>query len=220
MRGRWLTPDELPDTGKCWAITIPDSVEFLALLKGCLDELRFSSNFEAFGSLTPDDVASAFAVAFDTLAECAGSGLVTGEIIAYATSNAPTGTLACDGSSHLRVDYPALYAVLATAFITDADHFVVPDLRGRSIVGIGQGSGLTNRAMNASGGEENHQLSVAELASHHHEYQLDTWGSFAAAGSAVGTQINRVLNDTTDTGSGTAHNTMHPFRALGYAIVT
>lgn len=221
MRGRWLTPSELPGTTRCWAISIPDSVDFLALLKGAIDDLRFSSNFEEFGSLSPTDVADAFAIAFDTLAPCTGVGLVTGEIIAYATTNPPAGTLACDGATHLRVDYPNLYAVLASAFISDADHFITPDLRGRSIVGIGQGSGLTNRAMNASGGEETHQLSVAELAQHTHTYQTNSGAPGAGTQSVqLASPSTGVYTASTATGSNTAHNTMHPFRALGYAIVT
>lgn len=221
MRGRWLTPNELPGTTACWAISIPDSVDFLALLKGAIDDLRFSSNFEEFGALSPDDVAGAFATAFDTLAPCTGSGLVTGEIIAYATTNPPTGTLACDGATYLRVDYPDLYSVLAAAFISDADHFVTPDLRGRSIVGIGQGAGLTNRAMNASGGEENHSLSVAELASHTHPVTAIQQTAGGSANILGNTVSGNTLNLSTGSeGSGNGHNTMHPFRALGYAIVT
>lgn len=220
MRGRWLTPDELPNTTKCWAISIPDSVEFLALLKGAIDELRFSSNFETFGALTSDDVASAFAFAFDTIAECGGGGLVTGEIIAYATTNAPTGTLACDGAGYLRVDYPNLYAVLATPFITDADHFVVPDLRSRSVVGVGQGSGLTDRAMNDDGGVETVALTEAQLTAHNHTLYTPDLVSIAISGSGGFAASGVSLTATNATGSSEAHENMHPFLALGYAIVT
>ena len=91
-----------------------------------------------------------------------------GTIFPLALAAVPTGALECDGSTYLRVDYPDLYAALDSAFITDADHFVVPDLRGRTILGVGTGSGLSTYAMNASGGAESHVLSTAELASHSH----------------------------------------------------
>lgn len=214
MRDRWLTPDELPNVNRCWAISIPDSIEFLAILKGCIDELRFSSNFEAFGSLSPDVVASAFGTAFDTIKECR----VTGEIIAYATTNPPAGTLACDGSSYLRADYPTLYSVLNAAFITDADHFVVPDLRGRVIVGIGQGAGLTSRAMDDIGGSERVVLDVSEMPSHSHSEvtaipTLINGGLEAPASSALPD-----VSITGSAGSGASHENMSPFVALGYAI--
>jgi microcystin-dependent protein len=221
-RGRWLTPASLPSTTRCYSVELPDSIEFLSLLKGAIDDLRFVSNWEEVG-ITPQETADAFAAVFDTIAECTGgSGLVTGEIIAYATSTPPTGTLACDGTTYLRVDYPDLYSVLASSFISDADHFIVPDLRGRSIIGIGTGTGLTARSMNASGGEENHALSEAELASHSHTIPVSAFGSGGSLSqilyaSGVGAPSSKGTNAD---GSGSAHNTMHPFRALGYAIVT
>lgn len=228
MRGRWLTPNELPGTTKCWAISIPDSVDFFAILKGAIDELRFSSNFEEFGSLSPSEVADAFAVAFDTIGVCTGGSRMTGEVIAYATSDAPDGTLACDGATYLRVDYPNLYSVLASAFIQDSDHFSVPDLRGRSIIGIGTGAGLTARAMNDDGGEETHGLSVSELPAHSHKRnpggsaEFTLLYDFSVSDNAwlSGSAKTILPTDTGETGGDTAHNTMHPFLALGYAIVT
>lgn len=217
MRGRWLTPDSTPAGKACWRVVLPDSTEFLAAFKGAVDELRFSSNWEQLSGISADDAADLFATAFDTIRECN----VIGEIIAYATTNPPAGTLACDGATYLRVDYPVLYAALASAFISDSDHFIVPDLRGRSIVGIGTGTGLTARAMNDDGGEENHQLSVGELASHNHT--LSPYGHTAlpiTPGAAPVGVWSIGADPTTYSGSDEAHNTMHPFLSLGYAIVT
>lgn len=214
--GKWLTPDA-PDSGYiCRQVLIPNLEEFVAIVNGALIDLLYSNSFEQYGDLSPSETAAYFQAMYQTYLE--GCPTTLGTIFAHAMGNPPTGSLACDGASYQRVDYPDLYAVLATAFHTDADNFVTPDLRGRVVVGVGTGSGLTARALNDGGGEETHQLSVAELPAHHHGYQLDTWGPFATPGTGVGTQINRVLNDTTDTGSGTAHNTMQPFRALNYAI--
>lgn len=217
MRGQWLTPDSTPAGTACWRVLLPDSIECLALFKGAIDELRFASNWEQLSGITPAEAADLFAASFDTLTRCN----VVGEIIAYATTNPPAGTLACDGATYLRVDYPVLYAALASAFISDSDHFVVPDLRGRSIVGIGTGTGLTARSMNDDGGEENHTLSEAELASHYHTlspYSLTAF-SVTPGPAPVGVWSVGALA-TTSVGSGSGHNTMHPFLALGYAIVT
>lgn len=44
-----------------------------------------------------------------------------------------------------------------------------PDLRGKFVLGFGQGKDLTNRNMGESGGEETHKLIVDELPSHNHK---------------------------------------------------
>ena len=46
--------------------------------------------------------------------------------------------------------------------------FYVPDLRGRSPVGAGAGTGLTTRALGATGGAETHQLVTGEIPAHNH----------------------------------------------------
>ena len=43
-----------------------------------------------------------------------------------------------------------------------------PDLRGRFILGTGQGEGLSNRPFNEKGGEENHLLNDNEIPEHSH----------------------------------------------------
>lgn len=216
MRGKWLTPDSTPSGKACWRVVLPDSIEFLAAFKGAIDELRFSSNWEQLSGISADDAADLFATAFDTIRRCD----MTGEIIAYATTNPPTGTLACDGSTYLRVDYPLLYAALASAFISDSDHFVVPDLRGRSVIGIGTGTGLTARAMNASGGQEAHQLTTSEMPAHSHNALAVTTANLGTGPGPLFTVISNSLTPTTTVGGDGSHNTMHPFLALGYAIVT
>lgn len=149
-----------------------------------------------------------------------GGGLVIGEIVAHGLASLPATWLACDGSTHLRVDWPDLYAALHSAYIVDADHFKTPDLRSRSPLGSGQGSGLSNRAIDASGGEETHQLTNAELASHSHNMYV-LWASggthdvYSIAPNSNGTRFSSTEPD----GSNTAHNTMHPYRVIQFAIV-
>jgi microcystin-dependent protein len=94
----------------------------------------------------------------------------TGSIMDFAGSTAPAGWLLCDGTAVSRTTYAALFAVLSTTYGTGdgSTTFNLPDCRGRSSIGVGAGAGLTNRVLNARGGEENHPLSTAELASHSH----------------------------------------------------
>jgi len=151
-----------------------------------------------------------------------GDGCMIGAIVAYATVLPPDGTLACDGTTYLRVDYPTLYALLDGYYKTDADHFIMPDLRGRVIVGVGQGVGLTNRVIGEIGGEEKHQLSEAELASHVHT-QNNTPGSIVipvGPPSAFFADTQPGLPAWTgSTGGDQSHENMQPYHALRYAMV-
>jgi len=97
-----------------------------------------------------------------------GPTMPLGMVFAFVTASVPTGALECDGATYLRTDYPDLYAALDSAFIVDADHFKVPDLLGRTVIGVGSGSGLSTYAMDDSGGEESHILSTAQLPNHSH----------------------------------------------------
>lgn len=48
-----------------------------------------------------------------------------------------------------------------------------PDLRGRFVLGVGQGIGLAERRMGDRGGAEEHQLTLAELPAHAHSFRGD-----------------------------------------------
>lgn len=62
----------------------------------------------------------------------------TGTIVPYAGSVAPDGWLMCDGSSVLQSDHAALFAVIGTNYgPSDATHFSLPDMRGRTPLGVG-----------------------------------------------------------------------------------
>jgi microcystin-dependent protein len=100
----------------------------------------------------------------------------TGGVVDFAgpVAQIPTGWLLCDGSAYSRTTYATLYTALGGAGSVwgqgdGSTTFNVPDLRG--VVTIGQGTGvgkLTPRALGATGGEENHTLTPAELAAHAH----------------------------------------------------
>lgn len=96
----------------------------------------------------------------------AAAAVPVGTIVAYGGSVAPAGWHLCDGSAH---GSSALQSVLGAT--------TTPDLRSRFVVGAGQGAGLTSRALKATGGQEKHTLSVAEMPAHDHA------GSTGAAGA-------------------------------------
>ncbi len=85
-------------------------------------------------------------------------------IVSIANTAAPTGWYLCDGTSRPRLpDDQALYDALDPVYQTDADNFVVPDLRGEFIRGFDAGRGVD--AARSFGSAQ-----ADELASHTHEY--------------------------------------------------
>lgn len=145
-----------------------------------------------------------------------------GTIVAYAGTAMPAGWLPCDGSTVSPGLYPALFDAIGTAYGGDGvNTFAMPDLRGRMLVGVGQGTGLTSRALGDTGGEETHTLTVAEMPSHTHTEKGTNRLDVATGG---GIHVQDVDNSTfapittAATGGGQAHNTMPPYFALGYII--
>ena len=181
----------------------------------------------------------------------------TGSIVPFAGATAPAGWLLCDG-----VTSTSGYTVLAAMVGA-----TTPDLRGRTLIGAGTGTGLTARALGTIGGSETHALVEAELAVHTHlqnphDHDASTTvtanqndhihnmyisGGFGSPGTIVSTTssttrqlVNTGLIGATDpiittssttdvfdatatnqnSGSGTPHNNMQPFRVVNYIIKT
>lgn len=86
----------------------------------------------------------------------------------YWGSVLPSGWLWCDGSLYEPSQYPSLFAAIGYTYGQSGSSFRVPDKRGRSSVGAGQGSGLTNRTLGQMFGEENVTLNVTQIPSHSH----------------------------------------------------
>jgi len=235
-RSRWLTPDT-PGAGFiCRPLFIPNGVDWLAIVDGALNELCFTYNFEAFGTSSVDDTVAAFTTMFDHFCYDDEVGCrMIGEIVIFASDTSPAANwLSCDGASLLRADYPDLFAVIGTTFgAVDGTHFSLPDLQGRAPIGDGTGSGLTPRALGDSFGEEDHVLSVGELAAHSHTDSGHTHsegtttptaitiGPGAPAPSAIGVVGVTGIGSAaiTNTGSDSPHNNMQPSLALHYFIV-
>ncbi len=148
---------------------------------------------------------------------------ITGEIIYFGSSTPPSGFLACDGSPVSRTTYAALFAIVGTSFgVGDGSTtFNLPDMRGRTIIGSGTGSGLTARTVGQTGGEETHVLTSAESAAHTHGAAR---GSFLEVGGGgpqysvgVGGQADAA---TASSGGGGSHNNMQPWVCCSYMIKT
>jgi len=94
-----------------------------------------------------------------------------GTMVAFGGTAAPSGWLFCDGSNVSRTTYADLFAAIGVTWGPGdgSTTFKLPDLRGRSLLGAGVGAGLTSRVAGATGGEEKHQLLLAETVPHYHD---------------------------------------------------
>ena len=85
----------------------------------------------------------------------AGMDEYLGEIITAGFNFCPRGTLEADGRLLPIMENTALFSLLGTQYGGDGrTTFALPDLRGRTIVGAGQGPGLTGRQQGERGGTE------------------------------------------------------------------
>jgi len=214
--GRWLTPDTPAAGFICRVLRIPNSEECLAIVNGALADLAYARSFEEYGDLSPEDTSALFAQMYEDYIRF--RGCMIGTIFAYVTSSPPEGSLACDGATYLKSDYPLLYDALDSAFIVSGTQFRTPDLRGRSVIGTGAGSGLTARTIDQSGGEETHSLNSGEMPTHAHAINGTAILYTPGAAPAAGLSVTPPIAATNNSGGGGAHNNMQPWRALNYGI--
>ena len=212
----YLTPDNPPGSlTVCRGVCLPADSEYLALLGGAISSLIDPDNYEAFGDETPEDTAAFFMTVFDKFYEST-MYVSLGMIMPFATDSLPAWVLPCDGSQYDRVDYPALYAVLDSNLIIDADTFETPDLAEKYIAGAGGGlSALDTVGSNTVG------LTVAEMPAHTHTYtppvanvDLESPGAPDIFAAGVGLPVQ-----TGSTGSGDNHENRPETLALKYGMV-
>ena len=162
---------------------------------------------------------------------------LSGMIMPYAGTSAPSGWLLLYGQAISRSTYSDLFAVIGVTYGSGngSTTFNVPDLRGRTVAGqddmggssanrlTGQSGGLNGDTLGASGGTETHTLTEAELPSHTHENTFNT----ASINSNYAGGITGIIPtsegsgvDTRATGGGNAHNNVQPTFILNYIIKT
>ncbi|TBU72809.1 phage tail protein [Phytopseudomonas daroniae] len=112
-----------------------------------------------------------------------------GEIKMFGGNYAPYGYAFCDGSSVPLNQNQALFSLLGITYGGDGvSTFALPDLRGRSPVGFGQGQGLSPIALGQSAGNESVSLSLAQLPPH--SIQIPAHSASVTVSGSVGIPVS------------------------------
>jgi len=166
-----------------------------------------------------------------------------GEVIMFGGNFAPRGWAFCDGQLLPISQNTALFSLLGTTYGGDGrTTFALPDLRGRAVIGPGNGPGLTSRRLGQKLGYETETLSVAQMPSHYHpsttasslvdlsnevgasdnsdeQYISNHLGGFNEDATS-GAKLEGVSSTTTinNTGGGQSHNNVQPSQTVNYII--
>jgi len=184
-----------------------------------------------------------YALRFSKCSMCSGTdSLAVGTILPFAGNNPPNGWLLCNGQVLDPVTNPnlgPLHRLLGGTFDPlQAGSVRVPDLCGRTLVGMGAGPNLTPRQLGQFGGFESHQLTINEMPSHNHAVNDPGHGHTAQASSGapqqihgtVGYDVNSNYNrDVTvnprqtgisiqNNGGNVPHNNMQPYVVVNFII--
>jgi len=159
-----------------------------------------------------------------------------GEISWFGYNFCPRGWTEANGQLLSIAQNAALFSLYGTTYGGDGrTTFALPDLRGRVSIHTGQGPGLSDYRLGASGGTESETLAVDQLPAHNHRinvspgnasYSDGSNGVLAAAGTnkkntdayiydGPGTATEQLAPDAVgDTGAGQSLNNVQPYQVL------
>jgi microcystin-dependent protein len=111
-----------------------------------------------------------------------------GSVCQVAFTFCPRGYAEAAGQIMSIAQNTALFSLLGTTYGGNGQTtFALPDLRGRAPIGIGAGPGLSNIQLGEQSGQENAQLTVAQLPPHTHSAQLRAVSTAGNTDSPAGT---------------------------------
>ena len=165
---------------------------------------------------------------------------VIGYTTLFAGNFAPKNWAFCQGQIMAIASNTALFSILGTYYGGNGTStFGLPDLRGRTVVGAGQGPGLSEYALGEVAGGETNTLTVGQMPAHTHAMAI-TVTPFAASQGSVPSPITgiyatgneQLYNPSADSsspayaavvtmqnsGSSLPFSTLHPVMGLNYII--
>lgn len=164
---------------------------------------------------------------------------LTGVMLPFAGTAAPSGWLLCYGQAVSRTTYAKLFAVIGTTFGAGdgTTTFNLPDLRGRVPVGKDNmggtaagrmttaGAGVDGNTLGAAGGSQSHTLTEAQMPPHAHGagnsngFWVDMPGRYIVNAAGNIANLNNITA-TSQTGGGLAHPNAQPSIVMNHIIRT
>jgi microcystin-dependent protein len=158
-----------------------------------------------------------------------------GQLLLVGFNFKPAGWAACDGSLLSISSFSELYSLIGTTYGGNGQsNFALPDLRGRTPIGIGQLQGGGNYVLGQSGGAENVTIAASNYPTHNHLVNgvssgatSSSPGGMTLAGSrsiyASNTQATVALNSafvgpSSPSAGGGAHPNLQPYQTLNWII--
>ncbi|HEY5979367.1 MAG TPA: tail fiber protein [Microlunatus sp.] len=155
-----------------------------------------------------------------------------GEIRNFGFNFAPRGWAQCQGQLMSISQNTALFSLLGTMYGGNGQTtFGLPDLRGRTVISVGQGPGLSNRTQGELAGSEQVTLNAAQIAPHTHGVTASSQASSKSPANAVpayadaspyggGTDLTMNPDMIKPNSGGQPHDNMSPYLVMNYCIAT
>lgn len=163
------------------------------------------------------------------------------EVTLFAGNFAPRSWAFCWGQILPISTNQSLFSLIGTIYGGDGrSTFALPDLRGRVVMGYGDGPGLSNNQLGQRGGAETYNLSISQLPPHSHTAVLHAELAFGTSKSPVGNMLagntasdfaqfapynpadNVAMGSESivvgNTGSGQGYYVQQPYNTLNYII--
>lgn len=207
----YLTPEAIPTTHYCRRLKIPNDERIIGAVNGALFELGIEANWELDGAVTPDEIAEAMRLMFAAYTK--DDFCMIGFMFPYPSLVFPSYCIRCNGSTHLRADYPELYDIIDPSFRISSTQFKVPETRHRMI--IGNSSVVPDFSI---GGSQTHVLTVGEMPTHDHP-ESRVQAAAILSGTTPGFGVQAIAGVTGLSGGNTAHNNMPPYITIPWLII-
>lgn len=160
------------------------------------------------------------------------------EVRMFAGTFAPRGWHFCDGTLLSIAENDALFALIGTTYGGDGiTTFALPDLRGRSAVGTGNGPGLPSILEGERAGVGSATMTVQNMPAHNHLMMASSLPGnspnpegffFATLNDSIGSLTNNGYLNTSDTsmnahaisttGSGLPFSIIQPYLGMNFII--
>ena len=179
-----------------------------------------------------DNSTKAASTAFVNASITANPGVLTGSLLMWPTTSAPTGYLNCDGTAVSRTTYASLFAVVSTTFGTGdgSTTFNLPNYTSR--MPYGTTIGATGGSADAVVVTHTH-TATSTVTDPGHTHTANNFIVFTGSGQTYGAGGGKMNNNTgtlteaastgisvNSGGSGTAMNTISPYLGINFIIKT